>query len=463
MERELHTELEALPKGTIVRRMIRGTARFYHQWRENGVTKNRYLRPGEIEPLRAKLDRRKYLEGLDGSVTGVSAEASFRCDVLTGGLLAEYAAGTARFRNRDAFADEFAFLAGGGERPRFLVGPCGVGKTTLLRQLVHALPPTLRAQTAYLRLTGVERAADLTADLSRLRDLGFRRVLVDDAERLDGLPGAGMTLLLAGTSVPAAFRDGTDAVDLGFIPFRELRRLTGETEVGALASHGGTLDRESAPPPLTAAEARSNDRFVLEVLASVTTHRLAQRFAERAGLAGDDGDGTSAREALLGVPAVRRAVHAVRRIDWLLDDPLLNRLGAAERKTLRDTLTGALGFRLLEDAVWNELRHAQNGSAVEVKRIPFAPDANAFVAANGNDLSCEVFVVTTDSARSPEHLRYLDDPARLDAVEHRYGLITGRTVLYSGRDARLASGVSYRNLFNYLTRLRPQTESRKER
>ena len=43
-------ELETLPKGTIVRRNIRGTDRFYHQWRENGVTKSRYLSPGEIMP-----------------------------------------------------------------------------------------------------------------------------------------------------------------------------------------------------------------------------------------------------------------------------------------------------------------------------------------------------------------------------------------------------------------------------
>ena len=32
-------------------------------------------------------------------------------------------------------------------------------------------------------------------------------------------------------------------------------------------------------------------------------------------------------------------------------------------------------------------------------------------------------------------------------------MITGREILYNGRDARLASGVSYRNLEKYLLRL----------
>ena len=60
-ESDIQAELDSLPKGTIVRRTIRGTDRFYHQWRENGVTKSRYLSPGEIMPLRAQLERRHEL------------------------------------------------------------------------------------------------------------------------------------------------------------------------------------------------------------------------------------------------------------------------------------------------------------------------------------------------------------------------------------------------------------------
>ena len=55
-------EMGELPAGTIVRRIIRGKERFYHQWRENGKTLSRYLKPGEVLPLREKIEKRKALE-----------------------------------------------------------------------------------------------------------------------------------------------------------------------------------------------------------------------------------------------------------------------------------------------------------------------------------------------------------------------------------------------------------------
>ena len=471
------SELAALPTGTIVCRVIRGKERFYHQWRENGETRNHYLSPGEIMPLRVKLERRKYLLRISAYNSHSPDPAFFHCDILTGSLLTEYAAATSKLKKRDIFSTILPFLKAdngdspsvngdspsvNGDSPLFLFGPDGVGKTTLLRQLIHALPPTLRAKTAYIRLTGCESAMDLSADFSHLRDLGFRRILVDDAEKLMVLPGAGLTVLLAGTFPHASFKGKISAFDIGFISFRELNHLTGVTDTSILSSHGGTLRFYGDSPwfkgdspwfngdsPLSAEEARMNDRFVLDVLASVTTHRLAQRFAELSGLPLAASD-KSSRERLLGVQSFRRFAHSVMRIDELLGDDFLERLGAAERKTLRDTLLRAMDFRLLEDAVWNELRHRRTTASVEVHRLVFAPDACGFVVANREELVCEVFVVTTDAARTPEQLRHLDDPARLDAIEHRYGLVTERTVLYNGRDARLPSGVSYRNLFNFL-------------
>ena len=43
-------------------------------------------------------------------------------------------------------------------------------------------------------------------------------------------------------------------------------------------------------------------------------------------------------------------------MDWALD---ADRLGAAERKIVRDLLMDEMRLRLLEDIVWNELRHAR--------------------------------------------------------------------------------------------------------
>ena len=512
-ESDFEAELAELPKGTIIRRTIRGTERFYHQWREDGVTKSRYLSPGEILPLRAKLERRKYLLGTVPEKSMGTVPGAFRCDVLTGGFLAEYAAGVNQVRKRDCFFTLFqstrspaAELPGTvpiestGTVPKsegtvptlFLVGHRGTGKTTLLRQFIHELPPTIRAKAAYLRLTGEESAADLTADLSLLRDLGFRHVFIDEAHHLTGLTGTGLTLVLAGEFIPAALAGEVSAVDISFIPFREFAHLTDINDPSVLIERGGTLgpvpqssnpNTQAPNSPNTRAahlwgtvpeakdtNVRKNDRFLLDVLAlsairakdaarehgeaflGTDLQKLRNRFAELSGLT--DSDDVSTRETLLAEPPYRRYAQARMRLALLLEDPIIDRLGAAERKLIRDILRTELRFRLLEDIVWDELRHAHaERSAMRVHRVPFAPGRYGFVIADDEELSCEIVVVTTDSERDPSHQRYIDDPSRLDVLEHRYGTITSREILYNGRDARLTSGVVYRNLAKYLTRL----------
>lgn len=479
-ESNFEAELAELPKGTIIRRNIRGTERFYHQWREDGVTKSRYLSPGEILPLRAKLERRKYLLGTAPHKFRGTVPGTFRCDVLTGGILAEYAAGVKQVRKRDCFFTLFqstrspAAESPGAVPSLFLVGHRGTGKTTLLRQFIHELPPTIRAKAAYLRLTGDESAADLTADLSLLRDLGFRHVFIDEAQYLTGLTGTGLTLVLAGEFIPATLAGEVSAVDISFIPFREFAHLTDVNDPSALIERGGTLGTDPTPrgtvPGMEETNARKNDRFLLDVLAlsairakdaarehgeaflGTDIQKLHNRFAELSGLA--DSDDTSTREALLAEPPYRRYAQSRVRLAQLLADPIIDRLGAAERKLIRDILRTELRFRLLEDIVWDELRHAHaEQSAVRVHRVPFAPGRYGFVIADDEELTCEIVIVTTDSERDPSHQRYIDDPSRLDVLEHRYGTITSREILYNGRDARLASGVVYRNLAKYLTRL----------
>ena len=467
------SELEQLPKGTIVRRSIRGIERFYHQWREDGVTKSRYLAPGEIMPLRAQLERRKLLQTTISKRSSGPVPSDFRCDVLTGGFLTEYTADAGSLKKRDAFAGLLDFIHGAHLdearpseiRPKILTGPDGVGKTTLMRQLIGALPPTIRAKCAYLRLTGAESPGDLTAGTNLLRNLGFKTLFIDDADSLAGLPGTGLMLILAAKSVPAALRGRVEPIDLAFISFCEYVRLTGDADISHIVEHGGRLGTD----PLTEVDCMLNDRFVLDVLALAASRarsesrahgeaflgtdlqKLRGRFAEISGLTGEADE--AARESLLDIPAHARFAHARDRISKLLEDPILDRLGAAERKIVRDMLMDETRLRLLEDIVWSELRHSRSQGSIHVHRIPFAPGVYGFVIADEDELMCEILTVTTDPVRKAEHLTYIDDPARLDVLEHRYGMVTMRTVLYNGRDAQFISGVSYRNLAKYLQKL----------
>ena len=70
--KSLVRELESLPAGTLVKRTIRGAERFYHQWREDGKTRSRYLSRDEADELRRQVMRKKeikrLLAGRDGTL-----------------------------------------------------------------------------------------------------------------------------------------------------------------------------------------------------------------------------------------------------------------------------------------------------------------------------------------------------------------------------------------------------------
>ena len=85
-------ELESLPAGTLVRRTIRGAERFYHQWREDGRTRSRYLTRDEADELRRQVERKKEIKRLlavGSHATTGPAPKSYRTDIAIGKALVE--------------------------------------------------------------------------------------------------------------------------------------------------------------------------------------------------------------------------------------------------------------------------------------------------------------------------------------------------------------------------------------
>lgn len=58
----LKQQIAVLPIGSISKKKINGKIRFYHQWTENGKTKSKYLRDGEMEPLQKQIEERRELQ-----------------------------------------------------------------------------------------------------------------------------------------------------------------------------------------------------------------------------------------------------------------------------------------------------------------------------------------------------------------------------------------------------------------
>lgn len=261
--RRLERELATLPTGSIVRRMIRGTERFYHQWRENGSTRSRYLKADEVAPLRALVERRKEIKRL---LAGIAAEAvspktpPFRTDVATGHALLELAKGVERFDKRDMFPSIMKYLRSDvADRVLVVSGLRRTGKTTMLRQAILALTADERSRAAYAKMTERDSMSALKADLKVLHDAGFRYVFIDEVTLMedfidtasvlsDIFAGMGMKIVLSGTdSLGFWFAERDELYDRAFtlhttfIPFREHARLLGTDDVDEYIRFGGTL------------------------------------------------------------------------------------------------------------------------------------------------------------------------------------------------------------------------------
>ena len=261
-KRKLERELAALPSGAIVRRTIRGAERFYHQWREDGATRSRYLKADEVEALRALIERRKELKRiLRGERAGGSPiRRRFMTDVATGRDLLDIARGVERFEKRDMFPSVMKYLRSDTtDRVLVISGLRRTGKTTMLRQAILSLSAAERSKAAYAKMSERDTMAALKADLKTLHDAGFRYVFIDEVTLMedfidtasvlsDIFAGMGMKIVLSGTdSLGFWFAERDELYDRAFtlrttfIPFREHARLLGTDDVDEYIRFGGTL------------------------------------------------------------------------------------------------------------------------------------------------------------------------------------------------------------------------------
>lgn len=590
-EREnIKREIAALPPGSIVRRTIRGAVRFYHQWREDGRTRSRYLAADEVGPLRQRIDRRRELKRLlAAGSSGVARNQApaFRTHVLEGADLFAFARGVESFRTRDMFPSIMAYLRSDSvDRVLVVCGLRRTGKTTMLRQAILALSAEERAKAAYAKMTDRDGMEALRADLTALHDAGFRYVFLDEVTLMDDFidtasvlsdlfAGMGMKIVLSGTdSLGFWFAGHEELYDRAFtlrttfIPFREHARLLGTDDVDDYIGFGGTLrtgsllfdhgdarddaasfrDDETTRFYIDTAIARNiqrslrcfeggrhfrlllglyesgeltgainrvvedmNHRFVLQVLQrdfESSDLRLARRNLARSAdparrtsalLSADiprvtrrlmdildirnaderrigltegcaaqireylealdlviacpvlfDGTADESFERVLFSQPGMRFCQAQALVFSLFSDPSLSGIPAGERAIVRDAILDEVRGRMLEDIVLLETLKARAGESVSVFKYQFAAGEFDMVVADLATPRCELFEVKHSVAADDRQLRHLVDPAKLAAVERRFGAVTSRTVLYRGAPFDHASGVAYRNVADYL-------------
>lgn len=476
------------PVGTIIRRNIRGKTRFYHQWREDGKTKSRYLKPGEVLPLREQLDKLKKEHPKATPRPTAKTEPGYRFNsaVLTGNRLEELAFAAAKLGRRRILDDMIAF-ADSGENGLFILhGFPGSGKSTLLRQTIAAMPPEKRALSAYLSIPQGMSPSELFADLDLLKDRGAAVVLIDGLERMTKSPLAAMEDFIPALALKVIAATG-EAADGGnrlpqrrgesanIITFRDYCEIEKTRDVKSFLRHGG-IDRVFLPEKLN----RAMEDAVLRLIAEAVDPRL-RRHPGKASNRVENDIAKISRHISERVPAVidRAAMKELERLDVvvsaedefflalpalrsrlvrqtvkrLLDEDFCSHLGAAERKLVGGEIYALLEDRALAQTVLTETIRSRGGPTVDVFRVRFPHGGFDIVVADREELTCELYEVRNTDERASNQLFNLADQIKLDTVEHRYGTIIARELIYLGRNARHSSGVVYRNAADYLESL----------
>lgn len=476
-----------LPAGTIVKRTIRGKIRFYHQWREDGKTKSRYLRPAEVLPLREALNERKAAKGRKPPTHTALPGYSFNSAVIRGGRLDELAASVAGYGRRKCLEEILSFIGNSGNGGLLLLhGLAGCGKTTLLRQAIADMPARSRESCAYLSPPQGMTPGELFGDLYALMETGTKTVFIDAVERIsknplpalyETFPALSLKIVAAVTDRPGAETKKTTyrRLSANIAGFRDYRTIAGTRDLDGYLRDGG--DGETVlPENLEVALENLVGRFILEAIdaryrknAVKPSNRtesdilkIARHLAEKTGNETDvkaisalerlELVVTSEGETFIAVPALRHRL--VRRmVDRLLEDGSSAHLGAAEKKIVRDGILSAADDMALSETMLTETIRARAGGSIKVFRVLFPHGRFDIVVTDREELTCELYEVRNTDERTGNQLFNLADQIKLDTVEHRYGTITARELIYRGRNAKHSSGVAYRNAIDYLDTL----------
>lgn len=152
---------------------------------------------------------------------------------------------------------------------------------------------------------------------------------------------------------------------------------------------------------------------------------------------------------VIAQPGLRYA-QADALVRSLLLDETFSDLSIVERNAVLDRILSEIRGRMMEDIVLLETKLAHPKKEVFVLQFPVGEfDMVVFdpVAA-----ACEIFEIKHSTEVVPDQYRHLIDKRKCADTEHRYGTITGKTVLYRGK-SQVIDGIRYKNVEEYLQKL----------
>ena len=158
---------------------------------------------------------------------------------------------------------------------------------------------------------------------------------------------------------------------------------------------------------------------------------------------------TQFSRTVIAQPGLRYA-QADELIRSLLLDETFSALSLAERTVVQERILTEIKGRMLEDIVLLETKLANPKKQVFVLQFPIGEfDMVVFDPEVG---SCQIFEIKHSEEAVSQQYRHLVNEEKCAQTEHRYGSITGKFVLYRGKN-QVVDGIQYQNVEGYLRNL----------
>lgn len=262
---ELEREIAALPQGAVGTKRVRGKEYFYHRYTNCGKRIEDYVDSDSVPALRKQIEKRRELEKELKDLRKELPEEKklrhrFNCDIFTGQILQKWADGASGYRRRECYSSLHDYIYGErSDRVCILFGLRRTGKTTMLRQMVLDMTPSMREKTAFIQVSSSDTLRSVNQDLRYLEEKGFRYVFIDEVTLMkDFIEGAalfsdiyaasGMKVVLTGTDSLGFILASHDQlydravmIHTTFIPYREFENVLGVKGIENYIRYGGTM------------------------------------------------------------------------------------------------------------------------------------------------------------------------------------------------------------------------------
>ncbi|MCQ2415759.1 MAG: AAA family ATPase [Lachnospiraceae bacterium] len=145
-----------------------------------------------------------------------------------------------------------------------------------------------------------------------------------------------------------------------------------------------------------------------------------------------------------------RYVQAEELIQSILSDSTFDELDISRKNNILERIRSEVKGRMMEELILLETK--LSCPQKRVFKLQFAVGEFDMVIADPETLTCRIYEIKHSDKAVPEQCRHLADEQKCRKTEHRYGMITGKYVIYRGVP-QIINGIEYLNAEEYLRTL----------